>query len=121
MTVQELINIYENIYEISVRDLYRVHVLYCAISSRKTLQNYNPKDIEDYCKFTYLLQESKKLKDELEVITSYGRNKELLTVLDKVTNIYENSSIEVERLAKIINCYEHKVEPIKDGIEDLFE
>ena len=120
MTVKELVDIYENIYNLSVRDIYSANVMYCKIIYNKH-GDYNLEDIENYCKFVYLFKESEKLKNELIKLTSYGKNPNLISVLDKVTSIYKNSVMEVDRLAAAINCYDHEEEPIKDGIEDLFE
>ena len=120
MTVKELNQIYENIYNLSVRDIYSANVMYCKIIYNKH-GDYNSEDIEDYCKWVYLLKKSNELKNELAVVTSYGKNPNLLSALDKVTSIYENSAMEVDRLAAAINCYDHEEEPMKDGIEDLFE
>lgn len=118
MTVKELVDIYENIYNLSVRDIYSANVMYCKIIYNK---HENLEDIEDYCKFVYLFKESEKLKNELIKLTSYGKNPDLIPVLDRVNSIYKNSAMEVNRLSKIIDCYDHEEEPIKDGIEDLFE
>ena len=120
MTVKELVDIYENIYNLSVRDIYSANVMYCKIVYHKH-GDYNLEDIKSYCKWVYLLKESEKLKNELIKLTSYGKNPDLIPVLDRVDNIYKNSVMEVDRLAAAINCYDHEEEPIKDGIEDLFE
>ena len=122
MNLKELINLYKNIDKVSITDFYSVHVMYCKIVYTKpNLQDYNLKDIKNYCKWVYLLKESEKMKDELKTLTSYGRNEQLIPVLEKIENIFEKSYEEVNRLSEAINCYEHEIEPIKDGIEDLFE
>lgn len=119
MNLKELVDIYENIDTVSVKELYSANVMYCKIVYHKK-GNYNLEDIEDYCKWTYLLKESEKLKNELVKLTSYGKNPNLIPALDKVNSIYENSVTEVNRVAAAINCYDHEIEPVKDGLEDLF-
>lgn len=120
MNLKELVDIYENIDTVSVKELYSAFVMYCKIVYRKH-GDYDLEDIKNYCKYVYLLKQSEKLKNELSKLTSYGKNPNLLSALDKVTSIYKNSVMEVDRLAAAINCYDHEEEPIKDGIEDLFE
>ena len=120
MTVKELNYIYENIDTISVRELYSAFVMYCKIVHYKQ-GNYDLEDIKSYCKWVYLLKESEKLKNELEKVTSYGRNEQLIPALEKVTSIYQNSYEKVNRLSEALDCYDHMEDPIKDGIEDLFE
>lgn len=120
MNLKELVDIYENIDTVSVKELYSAFVMYCKIVYHKK-GNYNLEDIQSYCKWTYLLKESEKLKNELVKLTSYGKNPNLIPALDRVDSIYKNSVTEVNRLAAAINCYDHEEEPMKDGIEDLFE
>lgn len=119
MNLKELVDIYENIDTVSVKELYSANVMYCKIVYHKH-GNYNSEDIEDYCKWVYLLKESEKLKNELVKLTSYGKNPNLIPALDKVNSIYENCYEEVNRLAEIIDCYDHMEEPVKDRLEDLF-
>ena len=120
MTVKELNYIYENIDDVSVRELYSAFVMYCKIVYYKQ-GNYDLKDIKSYCKWAYLLKESEKLKNELEKVTSYGRNEQLVPSFEVVKNIYKDSYEKVSRLSEIIDCYEHEIIPLKDEISDLFE
>lgn len=119
MNLKELVDIYENIDTVSVKELYSAFVMYCKIVYRKH-GDYDLEDIKNYCKYVYLLKQSEKLKNELSKLTSYGRNEQLLPALDVVNDIYKSSALEVDRLAVAIDCYDHKIEPVKDGLEDLF-
>ena len=119
MNLKELVDIYENIDTVSVKELYLAFVMYCKIVYHKK-GNYNMKDIQSYCKWAYLLKESEKLKNELEKVTSYGRNEQLIPALDIVKGIYQDSYEKVNRLSEATDCYDHKIEPVKDGLEDLF-
>ena len=119
MNLKELVDIYENIDTVSVKELYSAFVMYCKIVYHKK-GNYNLKDIQSYCKWTYLLKESEKLKNELEKVTSYGRNEQLIPALDIVKGIYQDSYEKVNRLSEATDCYDHMERPVKDGLEDLF-
>lgn len=120
MTIKELNYIYENIDTVSVRELYSANVMYCKIVYYKK-GDYDIEDIKNYCKFVYLLKQSEKLMNELEKVTSYGRNEQLIPALDVVTSIYKKSYKEVNRLSEEIGCHDHMETPLLDGIEDLFE
>ena len=119
MNLKELVDIYENIDTVSVKELYSAFVMYCKIVYHKK-GNYNLEDIQSYCKWAYLLKESEKFKNELEKVTSYGRNEQLISALDIVKGIYQYSYEKVNRLSEATDCYDHMERPVKDGLEDLF-
>ena len=119
MNLKELVDIYENIDTVSVKELYSAFVMYCKIVYHKK-GNYNLEDIQSYCKWAYLLKESEKLKNELEKVTSYGRNEQLIPALDLVKGIYQDSYEKVNRLSEATDCYDHMERTVKDGLENLF-
>ena len=87
MNLKELVDIYENIDTVSVKELCSAFVMYCKIVYHKH-GDYDLEDIKNYCKYVYLLKQSEKLKNELSKLTSYGRNEQLLPALDVVNDIY---------------------------------
>lgn len=119
MTVKEIINFYNNIENMSIREVYSINVMYSLITFKKHKEHYLTKDIENYCKYKYLLDCSKKLKKELEQLTNYGRNQNLKVSLVKVNEIYDTSKYKVDHLSKVIDFYDNEIE-VSDNLNDLF-